>query len=559
MKSLSRLILVFAILNLTMGSFALAQDNPEGKRNTFNISGSVGLSGVVMKGLPGNPITDINGFYTVTVERGWSGTVAPIKEGYTFDPPSRSYPKTTANQTDQNYAARIITFIISGSVGQKIVEMCGLPGNPISSSDGNYKATVPYGWAGLVIPRSKGYTFEPTSRMYAAVTYDQTDQDYLAHTLMLTISDRLVVGGYPIEGVLMSASKGGISDTTDTEGRYSVKVPYGWSGEITPSKKGFDFDPPSKSYANVTTDIIDGQPVPPGIRKTSGYRRGTVPTTRPALWRTDRRKVLVIPVTDVNATDVDEITQDLYVMSHILDQKFTERRQIAGVFTDFGDFFGRDERETEAIYIQDYGVLFLMEVNFAFSQPPQPQEKQEEQTEKQLDPTWQRAQRELFSPERPGNIPGGFGPAGGYDAQMVEELKTELIRTLKHAANIRSLEADEWVILNVTGTGQRTIGDSRGGGYGAGGIGGYGTGGYGGGMMSGYGGIYGGRYAGGGGGSSSFGMGGGMMGMGAYYGEMGLPSATVLTIRAKKSDIDAFAKGDIDFEQFQKKVNILIY
>jgi hypothetical protein len=43
------------------------------------------------------------------------------------------------------------------------------------------------------------------------------------------------------------------------------------------------------------------------------------------------------------------------------------------------------------------------------------------------------------------------------------------------------------------------------------------------------------------------------------YGEIGPPSATVLTIRAKKSDVDAFAKGELDFEQFQQKVEIFTY
>jgi hypothetical protein len=41
--------------------------------------------------------------------------------------------------------------------------------------------------------------------------------------------------------------------------------------------------------------------------------------------------------------------------------------------------------------------------------------------------------------------------------------------------------------------------------------------------------------------------------------DMGSASSTVLTIRVKKSDIDAFAKGDLDLEQFQKKVKIFTY
>jgi hypothetical protein len=50
----------------------------------------------------------------------------------------------------------------------------------------------------------------------------------------------------------------------------------------------------------------------------------------------------------------------------------------------------------------------------------------------------------------------------------------------------------------------------------------------------------------------------GGMGMGGLAG-MGPSSATVLTIRAKKSDVDAFAKGELDFEKFQEKVKTVIY
>ncbi len=52
----------------------------------------------------------------------------------------------------------------------------------------------------------------------------------------------------------------------------------------------------------------------------------------------------------------------------------------------------------------------------------------------------------------------------------------------------------------------------------------------------------------------SFGMGGG-----TDSSPMGFTSSTVLTIRAKKSDIDAFVKGNLDLEQFQKKVEIFTY
>jgi hypothetical protein len=54
------------------------------------------------------------------------------------------------------------------------------------------------------------------------------------------------------------------------------------------------------------------------------------------------------------------------------------------------------------------------------------------------------------------------------------------------------------------------------------------------------------------------GMGGGMRAMGGFS-EMGASAATVLTIRAKKSDIDAYAKDEQILEQFRRKVQIFTY
>jgi hypothetical protein len=41
--------------------------------------------------------------------------------------------------------------------------------------------------------------------------------------------------------------------------------------------------------------------------------------------------------------------------------------------------------------------------------------------------------------------------------------------------------------------------------------------------------------------------------------ELGLYSPTVLVIRAKKADIDSFAKGDLDLEQFRQRVQMISY
>ena len=62
-----------------------------------------GISGVTMNGLPHNPITDTNGYYSDHVSNGWSGIVIPSLAGYVFNPTNLGYSNVTSNRTNQNY------------------------------------------------------------------------------------------------------------------------------------------------------------------------------------------------------------------------------------------------------------------------------------------------------------------------------------------------------------------------------------------------------------------------------------------------------------------------
>jgi hypothetical protein len=475
MKSSFRIVLMFLALGQAVTCFAME------RAETFTISGSTGLPGVVMTGLPNNPITDQNGHYSVRVPSGWKGIVTPLKEGYVFDPPARTYDAVRADYTDENYGASVMTFRISGSVGAPDVIMQGLPGDHVTGNDGTYQATVLYGWSGTARPIKEGYNFQPTSRNYHNVKSDMDNQDY----------------------VLMS---------------------------------------------------VIGRPVGPRYGRTTG--------------RTDRGKVLVIPTTDVKPEEFEATRSDMQVMLYILEKELRKPRLIQGVFFDFGDFFARDGQALQAVYVQDYGAFFFTEVDFPLVFPAEAQEPPVETIKEQVDPIWQRAQQEVFSSQDP--AAGGAFPGrqeGG--PETLEVLKNDLIRLLKHASNIRNLKADDWVILTVIGAGggpieggmmvtpgvtMGTRSKSAGGGiYGTGGYGGY----SGGGPYGGFGGGYGGA-----GGVAGYGaMGGGGFGYGgmAAVAGMGTASSATLTMRVKKSDVDAFAKGELDFEHFQQKVKIFTY
>ena len=171
---------------------------------TYTISGTVGtLDDVVMSGLPVETIT-IGGSYSATVDYGWTGTVTPSKEGYTFSPTNKTYSNVTSNQSSQNYTPTLITYTISGHVGTLDgVTMNGLPGNPVTSGGGAYSATVTYDLERDSYTAKTGYTFSPTYRMYSNVGSNLTE-DYTPIINTYTISGNAGT----VSGVTMSGLPG---------------------------------------------------------------------------------------------------------------------------------------------------------------------------------------------------------------------------------------------------------------------------------------------------------------------------------------------------------------
>lgn len=69
-----------------------------------------------------------------------------------------------------------------------------------------------------------------------------------------TVTD---TNGQPVAGVVMQPDGGLMPVTTDTNGNYSLAVPYGWIGGVTPALGNFMFAPGSRGYVGVTNDRAD--------------------------------------------------------------------------------------------------------------------------------------------------------------------------------------------------------------------------------------------------------------------------------------------------------------
>jgi hypothetical protein len=152
----------------------LVDQDYTGTFRTVTLSGrvvdanGVGLAGVMLDGLPGSLVTELDGSYSVAVECGWSGNVTPQSECYGFDPISLDYTDVQSDQTDRDYAGTLRAITISGYVrrasgaGISGVVLFGLPGVPSTDADGFYSASVDCGWSGIADPSKLDFRFDPS-------------------------------------------------------------------------------------------------------------------------------------------------------------------------------------------------------------------------------------------------------------------------------------------------------------------------------------------------------------------------------------------------------------
>ena len=153
---------------------------------TVRMQDGMPISGVTMKGLPGEPVTNDNGVYSAVVPSGWTGTVTPTEVNFVFDPETRTYTSVAADQTGQDYVALQRVFSISGyvrsagGIGIGDVVLSGSPTSVATDPNGYYQTFVPRGWSGTVTPVLSGFAFEPPTRTYANVTANAGDANYLA-------------------------------------------------------------------------------------------------------------------------------------------------------------------------------------------------------------------------------------------------------------------------------------------------------------------------------------------------------------------------------------------
>jgi hypothetical protein len=240
-------------------SFTDVLANVSGKNFTaavaagFTISGNAGVAAAVLSYTDGTAKTvtaDGSGNYSLTVAYDWSGTLTPALSGYSFTPTSLSFTGVLANQTAQNFtAAQVTMYSISGSAGYEAGATISYNGGSVeATTDGFYYLMVPAGWSGTLTPSETGYTFTPPSLSYTNVQTNLSGQNFGANIITFTI-----MGNAGVAGATLSFTANGTTQTAtaDGSGNYTLSVPYGWSGTVTPSERAYAFTPVQLTFANV--------------------------------------------------------------------------------------------------------------------------------------------------------------------------------------------------------------------------------------------------------------------------------------------------------------------
>jgi hypothetical protein len=264
-------------------------------------------------------------------------------------------------------------------------------------------------------------------------------------------------------------------------------------------------------------------------------------------------KSLVVRSSDMAPRAQSDLQEDLTIMTHVLDKAVAERSPDDGfghVAMGINVAFAPGEGPTRSIYVDGYGALFFLNVNFPLLPPPVEKNVEKDNTPK--DSAWEEAKEEVYG--QPMGKSWSSGPQVEYDAAKVTALKSALLDALKNASNIRNVRSDESITVCVIGAPSRgpvRVVTNSGGGGGFGG----------GGEVQIFGKPGGGGGGGGFGGSSSAGSSdsGETFWVSSADNDDAPGNRTTLTIRVKKADCVAFANGNLTAEEFRKRAVITIY
>jgi hypothetical protein len=214
-------------------------------------------------------------------------------------------------------------------------------------------------------------------------------------------------------------------------------------GALTGASSSLAVQPQSSGSANVPISVA---PVVNGTITAYAEVMGD-----PFLPEQAQENVLVVPTPDLPAESLANLTEDLSVMCRIFDKSLPAGGGAVGFA--YGDrvysprwVIGQQSRGTQGLYLDGYGALFFLRVDYPLA-PTEKEEAGQPKPKEPVDSVWSQTVREMSG--QPIEEPQAARNAPSYDAQKVENLKKTLIKTLTHASNIRLRRPQDAITLVV--------------------------------------------------------------------------------------------------------------
>jgi hypothetical protein len=275
------------------------QSNPLPGDNNLTIPAiAIAMEACPQDGSPCSRIVaDVDGKYSISVPFNWSGSVKPFSLGFEFNPEKITYSALKVNKTLQNYQAPLspngsvykITVLVKDQNGNLLpydprisIILNGTnhakgsryqyftvpvrPKWPFSATEWAF-SSIPSGWIGDITTSSADYTFTPSSiRLEGIVTGDRVFT-FTATPLKPIVFSGTIIWMYAqdlgktlpavnINAVARDGAPFSYEVVTGADGKYSIPLPYNWSGSFTPSSPGFSFDPATTTVSGLTVDWV---------------------------------------------------------------------------------------------------------------------------------------------------------------------------------------------------------------------------------------------------------------------------------------------------------------
>lgn len=242
--------------------------------------------------------------------------------------------------------------------------------------------------------------------------------------------------------------------------------------------------------------------------------------TSPSFNFADKKQpdVAFIPSKAMEPQTRTDLAQDIPVMARILEKAVgnANLNGPAAMNVHLKIFGGTGKRH---FYLEDYGVVFLLDAQIPLVSRASSEAAKPDKTE--ADNDWEKTKREMAGGNDPAvNWAEQEDEEEDFDAQKVEKMKTDVIDALKNAKNLRHLKPTDKIVVSISSNvGIETVGVPQ---------------------------------------LTMQSAGGARVVKNQIFMAHNAGPKHSLTISVKKADVDKFASGAMNTEEFRKQAQIVI-